>query len=244
MEIRLVISGTVAALRSGAESLLALIYPKLCEVCGDALVDGEDTLCLKCLCEMPLCRITDFRSNFIHDRLAGHAPIEKAVSLYYYLRSNRFTLLIQGAKYNGRPRIASWLARKLTDSIQAAGFFADIDMIVPVPLHLLKKLRRGYNQTDYIAGAVSRSTGIPMKHALICRRRHSSQTRRTSFERLRNARDTYTVSPDADLSGKHILIVDDVITTGATLLSCAEAIHAAFPSARISVLSLAVTELS
>lgn len=244
MEIRLVISGTVAALRSGAESLLALIYPKLCEVCGDALVDGEDTLCLKCLCEMPLCRITDFRSNFIHDRLAGHAPIEKAVSLYYYLRSNRFTLLIQGAKYNGRPRIASWLARKLTDSIQAAGFFADIDMIVSVPLHLLKKLRRGYNQTDYIAGAVSRSTGIPMKHALICRRRHSSQTRRTSFERWRNARDTYTVSPDADLSGKHILIVDDVITTGATLLSCAEAIHAAFPSARISVLSLAVTELS
>ena len=117
-------------------------------------------------------------------------------------------------------------------------------MIVSVPLHLLKKLRRGYNQTDYIAGAVSRSTGIPMKHALICRRRHSSQTRRTSFERWRNARDTYTVSPDADLSGKHILIVDDVITTGATLLSCAEAIHAAFPSARISVLSLAVTELS
>lgn len=244
MEILSVIYGTVVALRSGAESLLALIYPKLCEVCGDALVDGEDTLCLKCLCEMPLCRITDFRSNFIHDRLAGHAPIEKAVSLYYYLRSNRFTLLIQGAKYNGRPRIASWLARKLTDSIQAAGFFADIDMIVPVPLHLLKKLRRGYNQTDYIAGAVSRSTGIPMKHALICRRRHSSQTRRTSFERWRNARDTYTVSPDADLSGKHILIVDDVITTGATLLSCAEAIHAAFPSARISVLSLAVTELS
>lgn len=244
MEILSVIYGTVVALRSGAESLLALIYPRLCEVCGDALVDGEDTLCLKCLCEMPLCRITDFRSNFIHDRLAGHAPIEKAVSLYYYLRSNRFTLLIQGAKYNGRPRIASWLARKLTDSIQAAGFFADIDMIVSVPLHLLKKLRRGYNQTDYIAGAVSRSTGIPMKHALICRRRHSSQTRRTSFERWRNARDTYTVSPDADLSGKHILIVDDVITTGATLLSCAEAIHAAFPSARISVLSLAVTELS
>lgn len=244
MEILSVIYGTVVALRSGAESLLALIYPRLCEVCGDALVDGEDTLCLKCLCEMPLRRITDFRSNFIHDRLAGHAPIEKAVSLYYYLRSNRFTLLIQDAKYNGRPRIASWLARKLTDSIQAAGFFADIDMIVSVPLHLLKKLRRGYNQTDYIAGAVSRSTGIPMKHALICRRRHSSQTRRTSFERWRNARDTYTVSPDADLSGKHILIVDDVITTGATLLSCAEAIHAAFPSARISVLSLAVTELS
>lgn len=244
MEILSVIYGTVVALRSGAESLLALIYPRLCEVCGDALVDGEDTLCLKCLCEMPLCRITDFRSNFIHDRLAGHAPIEKAVSLYYYLRSNRFTLLIQDAKYNGRPRIASWLARKLTDSIQAAGFFADIDMIVSVPLHLLKKLRRGYNQTDYIAGAVSRSTGIPMKHALICRRRHSSQTRRTSFERWRNARDTYTVSPDADLSRKHILIVDDVITTGATLLSCAEAIHAAFPSARISVLSLAVTELS
>lgn len=244
MEIRSVISGTVAALRWGAESLLALVYPRLCEVCGDALVDGEDTLCLKCLCEMPLCRITDFRSNFIHDRLAGHTPIEKAVSLFYYLRSNRFTLLIQDAKYNGRPRIASWLARKLTDSIQASGFFADIDMIVPVPLHLLKKLRRGYNQTDYIAGAISGLTGIPVEHALVCRRRHSSQTRRTPFERWLNARDTYTVSPDAELTGKHILIVDDVITTGATLLSCAEALHAAFPSARISVLSLGVTELS
>ena len=117
-------------------------------------------------------------------------------------------------------------------------------MIVPVPLHILKKLRRGYNQTDYIAGAISRSTGIPVEQALVCRRRHSSQTRRTPFERWVNARDTYSVSPDAELAGKHILIVDDVITTGATLLSCAEAIHTAFPSARISVLSLAVTELS
>ena len=243
MELSGITRRLTTLLRDGAESLIGLVYPRLCEVCGTALIDGEETLCLQCLCSMPTCDIDDFDSNLIHIRLAGHAPIERAVSGFYYIRDNRFTRLIQAAKYEGRPRIAAWLARRMAAELIGKGFFDGIDTIVPVPLHFSKKWRRGYNQSDYIADAISGVTLIPVSHALICRRRHATQTRRNAFDRWQNARNIYSVAKPAELTDRHILLVDDVITTGATLLSCCETIHQAAPSARISVLSLAITQM-
>lgn len=229
--------------RDGAGSLVGLVYPQLCEVCGTALIDGEETMCLQCLYDMPTCDIDNFDSNLIHIRLAGHAPVERAVAGFYYIRDNRFTRLIQAAKYDGRPRIAAWLARRMASGLLDKGFFNGIDTIVPVPLHFSKKWRRGYNQSDYIADAISEATAIPVSHALICRRSHSTQTRRNAFDRWQNARDIYSVDGDAPLANRHILLVDDVITTGATLLSCCDAIHRAAPSVRLSVLALAITQM-
>lgn len=126
----------------------------------------------------------------------------------------------------------------------SGGFFNGIDMVVPVPLHFTKKLSRGYNQCDHIAAAITEATGIESRSILKCRKKHSSQTHRNAFQRWMNVRDTYGIASEAgELNGRHILVVDDVITTGATLLSCCEAIHSAYPLAKISVLSLAITEL-
>lgn len=243
MELRGITRRLTGLLRDGVGSLAGLVYPRLCEVCGTALVDGEETMCLQCLCNFPVCGIDNFDSNLIHIRLAGHAPIERAVAAFYYIRDNRYTRLIQAAKYEGRPRIAAWLARRMAIELLPKGFFDGIGLIVPVPLHFSKKWRRGYNQSDYIAHAVSEATGIPVGYNLKCRRRHATQTRRNAFDRWINARNLYSVVGPEELANSHILIVDDVITTGATLLSCCEALHRAAPSARISVLSLAITQM-
>ena len=242
MEFRRLINSISGFFRTATDSLLGVIYPKLCEVCGDALVEGEGIMCLACLSAIPDCRIDNLESNQVHQRLAGHAPIERAVAGFHYIRDNRYTMLIQAAKYNGRPRIAAWLAGRMAEELKPKGFFDGIDIIAPVPLHFLKELRRGYNQSEYIASALSAATGIPVVDLLKCNRNHPSQTRRGAFERWLNARDTYSYVYEDSVDGKHILVVDDVITTGATLLSCCEAIHNSVPSAKLSVLALAITD--
>ena len=223
--------------------LLSLIYPRLCEVCGDRLVEGEEHLCLQCRCDMPLCNYTSYTDNEMHQRLTGHTPVERAASLFYYYRDSPYTRLIQAAKYENRPQVAQWLDEGFARRLKADGFFDGIDMLVSVPLHRSKQRRRGYNQTHYIARGITAVTGITMSDALEAVAGHSSQTRLGAYERWLNARENFGVSRPEAIGSKHILLIDDVLTTGATLLACIEAIHSAAPGARISVLTLAVTHL-
>ncbi len=228
-----------------ASQIISIIYPRLCEVCGTALTEGEEHICLKCLYNMPLCRLDADGFNIIHQRLASHIPIERATGLFYYYRGNPYTRLIHAAKYNGRPRIASHLASLFARRLQPSGFFDGIDLITYVPLHYSRQLRRGYNQSEHIALGISRITSITTLPTLIVTRRHNTQTRRDHYHRWLNSLHTYAIDPDAtQLSPRHILLVDDVITTGSTILACLEALHHAYPAARLSVLTLAVSNLS
>ncbi|MDE5826659.1 MAG: ComF family protein, partial [Duncaniella sp.] len=122
-----------------------------------------------------------------------------------------------------------------------SGFFDGIDAIVPVPLHYFKRLSRGYNQAEEIALGLSSITDIPVIDALSASF-HTTQTRKTAHERLINARNVYKVK-DSSIDNLHILLVDDVITTGATILSCIESIKKVCPSTRVSIYSLAITQL-
>lgn len=223
--------------------LLSLIYPRLCEVCGDRLVEGEEHICLQCRYDIPLCNYTSHTDNEMHQRLMGHTPLERAASLFYYYRDSPYARLIQAAKYENRPQVAQWLAEGFARRLKADGFFKGIDMLVCVPLHRSKQRRRGYNQTHYIARGITAVTGIPMSEALEAVSGHSSQTRLGAYERWLNAREHFGVRRPEAIGARHILLIDDVLTTGATLLACIEAIHAAAPAARISVLTLAVTHL-
>ena len=116
--------------------------------------------------------------------------------------------------------------------------------IVPVPLHRWKLMRRGYNQSDYIARGIADVTGIEVSHSLVASRGHATQTARNSYQRWVNAGSVYELRDGASVAGRHVLLVDDVITTGATLLACCEAIHRVEPSARLSVLALGVAHMS
>jgi len=231
-------------IRQALSDISGMIFPRLCEVCGTTLVKGEDVMCTECRHDMPRCRIHTDPFNTIHQRLAGHAPIERAAGYFYYYRGNAYTRPILAAKYNGRPVIIRHLAREFAKELTRDNFFDGIDMIIPVPLHWLKRLQRGYNQSRHIALGISDITGIPVTDHLKARRRHNTQTRRNAYMRWLNSLHIYIAIRPEELEHKHILIVDDVITTGATMLACCEAIHSAAPSAAISVLSIGVTQLA
>lgn len=236
--------GLSHSIRKWASDLLSMIYPECCEVCGTRLVGDEKVICTGCYLEMPRCNIHDNFFNTLHQRLAGHVVIERAAGYFYYYRGNPYTRLIHVAKYNGRPETGRELAARFADEIMNDGFFDGMDLIVPVPLHRFKKLKRGYNQTEYIAEGIARKTGLAINRNLIALKPHSSQTRKNAFERWKNSLDIYGVKNPEELENKHILLVDDVITTGSTMLACCEAIHRAAPSATISVIALGVTNLT
>lgn len=225
------------------KGVVNLIWPDVCEVCGCTLVKGEKVICLGCRLKLPRTNLHTQEFSLIHHRLAGRVPIERAAGYFYYYRSDSFTRLIHAAKYNGRPNVARYLAREYAGEIKNDGFFSGIDLILPVPLHRFKLWKRGYNQTEYIARGLKDATGIAIGSNLVATRGHSTQTRKGSYMRWLNTRNIYEVAHPGELEGKHILVVDDVITTGATLLACCEAIHRSAPTATISVLTLAVSHL-
>ena len=230
-------------LKGWFSDLLRIVFPDVCEVCGSSLVRGEEVICLKCDMNMPRTRVHNDSFNIIHERLAGKTPIERAAGYFYYYRESDYAAIIHNAKYNGRPIIARKLAMRFARELMADNFFDGIDLVLYVPMFFLKKIKRGYNQSEYIAQGISQATNIPIGHNLISKRSHSSQTKKNSYSRWLNAQGVYDVINSEELENKHVLIVDDVVTTGATLLACCDVVHNAVPSATISVLSLAVTRL-
>ncbi len=226
-------------------SLLNLIYPNVCEVCGRTLVGNEEVMCLHCLADLPVtgAHLDDF--GIMYKRLASTLPIERTAGYFYYFKNDPYTRMIHRAKYSGRPKLARQLGRKFAVQLAENGFFEGIDFVVPVPMHWVKLIRRGYNQSEEICRGVSDVTGKPLVRMLEATRGHRTQTALGGVGRWQNLRDVYQVKRERvhDLSGKHILLVDDVLTTGATLLSCRQAIAKSCPEAKVSVLVLGVTRL-
>lgn len=226
------------------KDLLNVILPNLCTVCHAPLVNGEDIMCLKCQIGLPRTNLYKFQPNPIHERLLSlSAPIQKASSLFWYYRDNEYSSLIHDAKYNGRPSIAVKLAKMHSVELQKVDFFDDVDLLLPVPMHFIKQMMRGYNQAEEIAKGINAVTGIPICDNLRARKAHTTQTKKGASQRLINTKGIYKIYHPEELENKHILIVDDVITTGATMVECIDTIHRAIPSARFSVFSLALTHL-
>lgn len=221
-----------------------MLFPSCCEICGRSLVDGEQLICLHCRSDIPRAVIHNDRFNTIHRRLASpRIPIERAAAYMFYYRDNPYSDLIRKAKYNSRPSIARILGADFAVELKTDSFFDDIDILIPVPLHRWKMIKRGYNQSEEICKGISSVTSLPIGDNLHARY-HPTQTRKNAYERSINAKDIMSVKHPEELTGKHILIVDDVITTGATLLSCAGAIAGTTTGTKISVLTLGATHLS
>lgn len=223
------------------DSLLQVIYPRTCPVCSRVMVEGETAMCLHCRMELPATGyhlMPDF--NDLHRRTMNpHVPIERAAALFHYERHSPYAALIHRPKYSAMPSEGRRLAREYARELADAGFFSSMDALQPVPLSPLKLITRGYNQSHHVALGVADVTGLPVIDALSARH-HGSQTRRSASQRLLNARSTYSFAGGKHtVAPAHILLIDDVITTGATLMACAEALHTAWPSTRISLLALA-----
>lgn len=224
--------------------LSRVLFPLCCPVCHQPLVDGEELLCLECHWKIPRTNYHLSSDNPLHHKLIDiHTPIEKAASFFFYKNESPYSRLIRDAKYNGHPEIDRDLARLFALELRPTGFFDDIDIIMPVPIHWSKRIKRGYNQTEHIARGLSDISGIPVACNLRAVKGHSTQTRKKAKERRNALLNIFKVDHPDELAGLHILLVDDVITTGATMMTCAATLHHSIPGLRLSVLSLATTKL-
>lgn len=226
--------------------LVDMVVPATCHVCGCSLTKAEKRLCLHCLLEMPRTMVHKRASTRITDRLARYTPESRHASWFFYRRGGAYSRLIHDIKYRDMPRMGRELGRLFAEEILPSGFFDGIDLIVPVPLHWTRRMERGYNQSRAIAQGVSQATGISVSKTVYALRRHQRQALQSGVERMSNVRaDMFGLRRPEELAGRHILIIDDVITTGTTIDAVAGAIYqqtkAGGAPRAISVLSLGLT---
>lgn len=217
--------------------LLDLILPRYCAVCGHILSSTEKDICLDCLYRMP--RIEHDAQKEIEKLFWGIIPIERATSYIYYRKGSPYNNLLHLAKYKNRPDVARYLAAAAATELAAQGFFDGIDAIIPLPLSKKKKRKRGYNQCDYIAEGLSKVTSIPVIRDAVARTvANETQTHKNRDERWQNVAGIFAVTKPEALQGKHLLLVDDVLTTGATIASCAACINS-LPGTKVSLFTIA-----
>jgi len=200
-----------------------LLYPHLCEGCRRPLLEQEQVLCLYCVQELPRTGYHHIPDNETAIRFAGRIPFVHATSMAYFTTDGLLQHLLHALKYKGRKDIGYFLGQQLGYDLQAAGIAQTTDLIVPVPLHKKKEAERGYNQSYYIAKGIGAVLGVPVDAMLLQRTRHTeSQTLKSREERVQNVSDAFACT--APTNAKHILLCDDVLTTGATLEACAIAL--------------------
>jgi ComF family protein len=219
------------SMNSTAQEILldfvSLFFPSHCPACGDALVKGEEFVCTGCMLELPQ---TDHHlepENDLFRRLSFRIPVRYAMALFRFSKSGRVQQLLHALKYRNHPEIGNALGRFYGLKILETGFFSDEDEIIPVPLHLARLRRRGYNQSARFASGLSDALGIPCADGVLLRKKVTeSQTAKTKLSRWENMRGVFSLAEDSDAAhsvvGKRVILVDDVITTGATLEACAE----------------------
>lgn len=209
--------------------------------CGCRLVDGEHDICTVCDYMMPLTDFARQADNPLFRRFWGMVPVEHAAALMYYIRGSRWQQTVHGLKYRGKRRWAEYLGRRLGVALRDSGLYGGVEVVVPVPLHWLRHMSRGYNQAECIARGVAGVLGVPVDTGTLYRRRNNpSQSRLPDEEKHSNVEDLFGVRDAGSLRGRHVLIVDDVITSGATMISCVEALLDAV-DCRVSVASVAAS---
>jgi ComF family protein len=221
-------------------NLLELFYPRRCLLCSQLLAEEEQQMCLHCFCDLPrTCyyRRTEHPMQRIY---AGIPQIQDMNAFLFFERDGKSQTLIHSLKYYGNKRLAEKLGRMASLEMKPAGVFSGIDVLIPVPLHPKKERKRGYNQSEWIARGMASVYQRPVDRQVLFRRvATDTQTRRSRYERHLNVEKIFDVKETHTLAGKHVLLIDDVITTGATSIACIEALTA-IPDIRISVFALTV----
>lgn len=221
--------------------LLDFFLPRTCHVCGCLLHSHESMLCTRCVEMLPRSLYHTIDLNPMERRFAGIVPFVRGTGHFIYTRDSGIAHVIHDMKYRRFPSLGIRLGEIAGAELNMAGFFDGADLIAPVPMHWCKRSSRGYNQTEYIARGLSISTGLPVTESLQSVRSHRTQTAMTLEQRERNLSGSFRVKDKAVLSGKGVVLVDDVCTTGSTLRTLAAEVSAAVPDCRLYLLAMAVT---
>lgn len=222
--------------------LFALFVPDVCPVCGRPKQEGEGVFCVACQWDMPLTGYQDVADNPVAEKLWGLADVRNACAVMFFEHEGGLRDAVHGFKYGSRWTVARELGLWMGRLLASSPLYGSVDTVVPVPLHPLRLLARGYNQSELLAEGVAQGMNAELCTSALHRVRHNdSQTGMHGNERWDNVEGIFSVRRPQRLSGRHVLIVDDVFTTGATVCSCAEAIRHACGDCRISVATLAVS---
>jgi ComF family protein len=201
---------------------VSLFYPRYCFACGEGLAKGEETICSRCMLELPRSNYHVEIENPLFKRLDGRIPIQHAFSFFLFRKGGKVQHVLHALKYDNHPEIGEMLGEVYGEELRLAGYDVRFDLIIPVPLHATRKRTRGYNQSEEFAKGLSKSLNIETSSGLLIRTiKTESQTRKTKLKRWQNVSDVFKVTDPEQIFEKRILLVDDVITTGATIEACA-----------------------
>lgn len=223
--------------------VLDFVSPRLCVICGRRLLPSQPLLCSHCTLHLP---VTDYYLSPLDNPMArlfwGLFPIERASALFFYEPKASTRELIYDLKYRGFPMIGEEMGALIARHYQPAGFFEGVDAIIPVPLTRRRMWQRGYNQSEMLARGIREVTGLQILTDVLKRTSFKgSQTKKNQWERRENVDGVFRLVRPDDIRGKHILLIDDIITTGATIVACADELCKA-GDVKISVLSLGLTK--
>lgn len=216
------------------------IYPRLCILCWERQPVRDDMFCVDCLYELPYTDHFVEAENTVSRKFWGRINIEHGAALFNLYPESQIRKMMHRLKYDGKYEIGVKLGRMAATKMLTSAVFELPDFIIPVPLHYKKQKRRGYNQSTAFASGLSEISGIPYSEQILIKTLDTpSQTAKSRTDRLLNVQASFKLRKGNNLKGKHILLVDDVITTGATLESCAQVLQQ-IEDVKISILSIAV----
>ena len=219
---------------------IALLYPHLCLACGDNLSLRREIFCLNCQYQLPKTDFHLFPDNPFTEKFWGRIPLYSAAARYYFTKNGRVQQLLHRMKYGGRKEIALEVGRIYGKILKTAPLFDTVDLIIPVPLHPKKERKRGFNQSNLFARGLAESMEVPWNGRIINRCNYTqTQTARNREERFANVNAAFELSVPGKVEGRHLLLVDDVVTTGATLEACGRLLAG---STRLSMATMAIAE--
>lgn len=221
------------------QDLISLFYPRVCLACGNTLYKNEHMLCFSCLYHLPKTNFHLQEDNAVARQFWGKINFSSAASFYYFSKGSKVQHLVHQLKYKGYKEIGSHIGKLYGIELKKSPLFSTISAVIPVPLHPKKEAKRGYNQAEWFAIGLAESMNIQLDITTLLRVHASeTQTRKTRFKRWENVKEIFLLNNPEQLAGKHILLVDDVITTGSTLEAAGHELMK-IPDVKISVASIA-----